>query len=78
MQLLSREKYLKQIGLKIRNLRISKNITQAELASLLNRDQQSIQRIEKGRVNFSIYFLYELSEAFEVKVEELLKISSKK
>lgn len=67
-----KDKYLFQLGEKIRDLRLQKNLSQFELAVKLNRDQQSIQRVEKGRVNPSIYFLVEIAEALKVEVEEIL------
>ncbi|MBL0050638.1 MAG: helix-turn-helix transcriptional regulator [Bacteroidetes bacterium] len=58
-------------GSHIKKLREAKGLTQAELSNMMNRDQQSIQRVEKGRVSPSIFFLYELSEALDIKLKDL-------
>ncbi|MHB8260873.1 MAG: helix-turn-helix domain-containing protein [Bacteroidia bacterium] len=76
----SKEIFLKQFGEHIRNVRIKKNITQFDLASNINKDRQSLQRLESGNINPSIYYLYELSEGLEIPLEDLVrfKVSVKK
>lgn len=71
--MIAKDKYLKQIGLKIKEIRLSKNLSQTDLAFLLDKDQQSIQRIEKGRVNISIYLLLQICDALEIKMEDFHK-----
>jgi ribosome-binding protein aMBF1 (putative translation factor) len=46
-----KEKLQRNIGIRIRNLRIEKVLTQVDLASETNRDQQSIERLKVGRTN---------------------------
>tara|TARA_R110002096_G_scaffold381259_2_gene575115 strand:- start:3956 stop:4126 length:171 start_codon:yes stop_codon:yes gene_type:complete len=46
--------------MKIKELRIRENLTQAELAARVNKDQQSIQRLEAGRINPSYLYLLEI------------------
>jgi putative transcriptional regulator len=66
---------LKKLGDKICRIRKAKGLTQVELASLVNKDQQSIQRLEKGNINPSIYYLFELSKGLEIDLKELLDFS---
>ena len=69
----SKHLFLKQLGEHVRNVRLKKNITQFDLASSINKDRQSLQRLESGKINPSIYFLYELSEGLEIPIEQLVK-----
>jgi putative transcriptional regulator len=72
--------FLKQLGEHIRDVRLKKNITQFDLASNIGKDRQSVQRVESGDINASVYYLYELAEGLDISLEELLafKITIKK
>lgn len=65
---------LKKLGECIIQIRKEKKLTQAELAHSINKDQQSIQRLEKGNVNPSFYYLLEIAEGLGVDVVELLRV----
>ena len=68
------EKFLEQLGNTIRALRVAKGISQEELAIRFDyADYSQINRIELGKVNFSISYLPLIAQALEVKVEELIK-----
>ena len=69
----NKEILLKKLGETIRNIRINKNISQVELANSIGKDQQSIQRLESGKINPSYYYLCEICEGLEIKIEDLLK-----
>jgi putative transcriptional regulator len=62
---------LKNFGQHIRQVRKSKGLTQIEVASAMRRDQQSLQRVESGRVNPSLTYLIELAMALNVSFAEL-------
>jgi transcriptional regulator with XRE-family HTH domain len=65
--------FLKNIGLKIRLLRTQKGMSQENLAFECNyADFSQINRIELGKVNFSISYLKLIAEKLEVPVTELL------
>lgn len=68
----AKRKFLKRIGKKIVALRKERGISQAELARLCFKDPQSIERIENGKVNTSIYFLQEIANGLGVDVKEFL------
>lgn len=65
---------LKPLGEKIRQIRLSKGLTQAELANQIGKDQQSIQRLESGKVNPSYLYLLEMSKGLGISITELLEI----
>jgi putative transcriptional regulator len=69
---------LKKLGENICKIRKAKGLTQVELASIVNKDQQSIQRLEKGNINPSFYYLTEISKGLEIDLKELLDFSSEK
>lgn len=65
--------FLKQIGERVRELRLQKGLTQMELAFKCNdKDYSQINRVELGKVNFSVSYLSLISEALGVTPQELL------
>lgn len=60
---------------KIHHTRISKGMTQKELATLCKVDVRTIQRIEAGEVTPRMYTLRLIATAFEMSLEELLTLS---
>jgi len=68
---------LKSFGQHIKSVRKSKGMTQIEVASAMQRDQQSLQRVESGRVNPSLTYIMELAAALNVKVGELVEFPQK-
>jgi putative transcriptional regulator len=69
---MKKEQSLKNLGRRIKEVRIKKGITQAQLANDINKDQQSIQRLEAGNINPSYHYLLQIAEGLEVKLSELL------
>ena len=62
------------MGLRIKKIRESKDISQSELARLSDKDRQNIYRLEKGKTNPSIYFIYEIANALKVDISELINV----
>ncbi len=69
---MNKEAYLKKLGAHIASLRISKGISQAELARCCDKDPQSLNRLEKGRINPSIIYLKEIAAELGVAVKDLM------
>jgi putative transcriptional regulator len=67
-----RDKIVK-LGEKIKSIRISQGLTQIDLAYKIGKDQPSINRLEKGKINPSFLYLTEIAEGLEVTISELLK-----
>lgn len=57
----------------IKQLREEKNMTQAKLAEIINIRQESLSRIELGRINPSIATLEKISDVLEVPISRLFK-----
>lgn len=70
--LISKDSLLKELGKRIVSIRKEKNLTQTDLAARVKKDQQSIQRLEKGNVNPSFYYLYEIADGLEISIQELI------
>jgi len=68
----------KHFGKHIKELRLNKNLTQLDVSSTMNKDQQSLQRVESGKVSPSLYYLFELAEGLGVSIEELMKFQLEK
>lgn len=65
--------FLKQIGEKIRALRVKRGLTQMDLAFKCNdKDYSQINRVELGKVNFSVSYLSLIAAALDVKPKDLL------
>lgn len=65
---------LVKLGERIKQLREEKGMTQVQLAYKIGKDQPSINRVEKGKINPSYLYLLELAEGLEVSLEELVGV----
>lgn len=62
----------KAIGNNIKNVRLSKGISQQKLAADCNFEKSNMSRIEAGRTNITIHSLYLIAKALNVKLNDLL------
>jgi len=62
-----------QFGENHKKIRLSKGITQIDLASSLNVEICQISRIERGIINTSLSMIYDLAEKLEINPCELFK-----
>ena len=69
-------KFLALLGEKIRALRLSKEMTQNELAIQCNFEKASMSRIEAGKTNITILTLRKISNALEIEMNEFLKLDN--
>jgi putative transcriptional regulator len=70
----TKEKLQKLIGKRIVDLREKKGWSQAELARELGKDRQAIEKIENGKVNPTVFSLFEIAKALGVSLSELTDI----
>ncbi len=56
---------------KIKDYRIEKKLTQQQLADLVEVSSRTIISLEKGQYNPSVLLAYNLSQIFEVAIEDL-------
>ena len=64
----------KKIGQRIVELRKVKRWSQADLARACNKDRQAIEKLENGRVNPTLYSLYEIAKALEVSLNTVVDL----
>jgi len=62
------------LGEKVRKARMAKGISQTELANNIGKDQPSLNRLERGRINPSYIYLLEVCEGLEMSLIELLEV----
>lgn len=54
-------------------LREEKGLRQSDLAYACGKDRQALEKIENGRVNPTVYTLYEIAQVLEVPLLELFR-----
>lgn len=75
---MEKEVLLKKLGQRIREIRNEKGITQVQLAHSVDKDQQSIQRLEVGNINPSYFYLYEIAAGLGTTITELVSFPTTK
>ncbi len=69
--MLTKKEFSEKIGLRIKQLRKTKGISQAELGRLCLKDRQHIELIENNKVSANVYTLYIISLSLKVDIKEL-------
>ncbi len=69
---MTKEVFQKKLGKNIARLREKAGLSQTELALRCDKDRQSLNRLEKGRINPSAYYLSQLAEELQVPTKDLL------
>ena len=62
--------FLSTLGMKIRELRKQKNLSQNELAAQCNFEKASLSRIECGKTNVTILTLKKISDALDTRIAD--------
>jgi len=68
----------KKLGLRIRELRLSRSMKQGELADALNMERSNLTRIESGKQRPNYENLEKLAEILNVEIKELFDFEHKK
>lgn len=63
-----------QLGRKIKQLRISKGLTQDEVGNMLGLSRASINNIENGRHRIQLHILYSYTSILQTPLPELLTL----
>jgi len=66
------EEALKNIGKRLRRIRVLNHISQESLANECEIDYSQINRMELGKVNFTISNLYRIARALNMNPKDLL------
>ena len=67
-----KEAFLKKLSARIVEIREAKGINQTQLAEYCDKDKQNINRLEKGNVNPSVYYLSLVAAALDISLSKLL------
>lgn len=70
---MTRDQLKKRLGSRIIELRSKKGWNQSDLARECGKDRQAIEKLENGKVNPTLYSLYEISKALKLDLYQLLK-----
>lgn len=65
---------LKALGEKVKNIRKQKGFTLKELAHSIDKDPQSIHRLESGAINPSYLYLLQICNGLDIDLTELLSV----
>jgi transcriptional regulator with XRE-family HTH domain len=64
--------FIKSVGKKLREKRLSKKLSQAMLSYDANIPKSQIGRIERGEINTTIGTLFKICNALEIDLKELI------
>lgn len=64
---------LKTLGNRLKELRKGKGLTLKELGYLVDKDPQSISRVEMGDINPTYLYLLDICKGLEIDIEELFR-----
>jgi putative transcriptional regulator len=65
---------LKKLGLKIKQLRTEKGLSQLALGIEIDVEKSNISRMESGRVNVRFYTLFKVAKALNIDLSELVDL----
>lgn len=69
---LTPEEFKTKLGKRIKQLRVYRGLEQGELAAIIGRDKQFINRYERQGANPTVLILVQLAMALKVSIDELL------
>ena len=68
--LIQERKFIKKFGERLRELRLSKNLSQEELANTAEIPINQVGRIERGEINTTITTIKVLADALRIPISE--------
>lgn len=73
---MTKDELKRKIGQRIIELRTQKGWSQSDLARACNKDRQAMEKLENGKVNPTLYSLFEISEALGVTLGKLVDFNT--
>ena len=70
---MTKDQLRKKIGQRIVEMRSQMGWSQSDLARACGKDRQAVEKLENGKVNPTLYSLYEISKALDVSLSQLVK-----
>lgn len=74
---ISEEDFITNLGIRIRQLREKKNISQQDLANDCNIQKAQIGRIERAEINTTVRTLVKIANALDIEPKDLLDFKLK-
>jgi transcriptional regulator with XRE-family HTH domain len=74
---LDKHKILQQVGLRIKKIRLQQKVSRYQLAFEVGTSEKHIRQIENGEISTSIFKIFQIAYALEVKPEEIVKSTKK-
>lgn len=71
---MDKKEILINLGIRVKEIRLLKGLTQTELAYKIGKDHPSINKLENGKVNPSYIFLLEVAEGLEIDIKDFFEI----
>jgi ribosome-binding protein aMBF1 (putative translation factor) len=72
------QRWLKQLGGTVKDLRLKQGLSQTDLASKIPMDAQNISRIERGLVNTSAFAVKKICDLLKISLTDFYNSFSKK
>jgi transcriptional regulator with XRE-family HTH domain len=69
----TKDEFATLLGNRIRSLRITKNLTMEELAMESELDYSQISRIERGKINTSVYQIYMITSVLKISINDVFE-----
>jgi putative transcriptional regulator len=69
----SQQKKLIALGARVKAIREKKGYTLEKLGELIDKERQSISRLEKGNINPSYLYLLDICKGLQIELTDLLK-----
>lgn len=66
------EEFLKKLGESVAHHRKEHGLSQTELATMIDKERQNLNKMEKGKANTTILYLLEVADALEIPLSTLL------
>ncbi len=73
-EIMKKEEVLKRIGLKIKEMRDDRKVSQQDLGAACNFEKSSMSRIEAGRTNLTIGTLLKICAALDVELRDMVDV----
>ena len=68
---ITKEEFCARVGNRIRKLRLEKQLSIEKLALEAGMEYSQVSRIELGRINTSIYQIYQIAKSLDVTISEI-------
>ena len=66
----SKKRNLKKLGMRIKKMRLARNISGNQLAFEIGTSEKYLRQLEKGELNFGVNKLYQLAEVLDIDIKE--------